>query len=93
MAREDPHHGWDQLLLKTVGKDVWGLSVLPRTDFSASGASAFLKVVQCIWGKQFLILLLLLQGEMGKLLETSTDGGCCRRPSGHEGGGSRQVCC
>ena len=62
MGREHPRRGRDKLLLKIVGREVWGVSELPRAGFSASRASAFLKVVQCIWAKQFLILLLLLPG-------------------------------
>lgn len=62
MGREDPLCGWDKLLLKTVGKEVWGLSGLPKAGFFASEASAFLKVVQYVWAKPFFILLLLLPG-------------------------------
>jgi len=65
VGREDPHRCWDKLLLKAVGREVWGSSGLPKAGFFASEASAFFKVVQCIWAKPFLILLLLLLPGVG----------------------------
>lgn len=65
-ANLEPSLAWggripsDKFLLRAVGSEVWGSPGLPGTGFSASEASAFLGVVQHIWAKPFLILLLLL---------------------------------